>query len=149
MFYYNKGMPLKLKKKKHVNANKIHYDGYDFDSTLEYEFYFRAKLRGLNVEVKPETVQLIPPFQFGQTIKGSKHHVSDISYTYDFRIGHHRIETKGRLMKDAAIRIKLYKWHLYNTEPSATFWMPRNIKDIEAVLDIIQGIKPKKPKKVK
>ena len=144
-------MITKRKGKKHVQAAKQTLDGYVFDSTLEYNFYVLAKARGLSVEVKPETVELLPSFEYGRTIKGSKHTVDGISYTYDFRIGNHIIETKGRLMKDASLRIRLYKWYLKNNFPDRFFWMPRNVADINAVLDLIEG-KPRvktKPKRKK
>lgn len=135
----------KIKKgKKSVNAKKVTYDGITFDSTLEGNFYLMAKERRLDVEVKPETVTLLESFRFGKTINGSPHTVDGISYTYDFRIGNHYIDTKGRLMKDASMRIRLFKWYLVNNRPNSFFWMPKNTEQIAKVLDIITGKTKKK-----
>lgn len=139
----------KAKGKSHSNAKKVIYNGIEFDSGLEADFYKQALLRGLPVEVKPETVVLLQSFEFGKTLRGSKHVVDGISYTYDFRIGSHYIETKGMLTKDASIRIRLFKHYLLTHRPGSCFYMPRKATDIGLVLDLIQGIPRKKLKKAK
>jgi hypothetical protein len=101
------------KKKGKINSNKVEFDGYTFDSQVEFDIYFECKLdpKIRILEVHP-SYPLFPAFT-----RGGKNY-ADISYTADLFIYNGRsgqeevIEVKSKgtrdMRSDYPLRKKLF-----------------------------------------
>ena len=132
-----------------VNASKITYDGVKFASGLERYCYMQLKKAKLFEGYENECFQLIEPFFFQNeayehqgngkgdfTNRGSKK-ILGIKYTPDFCGTDYIIECKGRPNATFPIRLKLFRLWMTNTEDLRTFYMPKNQKDVDRMIQII------------
>lgn len=109
----------------YYNRKKYPYDGIDFRSTDEVEFYVMAKRwveegKLKDVSYEPEKFELIPKF----TLNGKS--VRATTYTPDFRLiwkdGREEfIEVKGFMTEQALLKVKMFQYVLSNQRENSSF----------------------------
>ena len=103
---------------------KVAIDGYEFDSRMEADFYYRLKIMLYNkeileFEVHPRFV-LQPSFKFkGKTVQA-------ITYTSDFKVVYangeiHYIDIKGAKTNEFKIKEKMFK-NMMKNEPNVDIY---------------------------
>ena len=141
--------------KKVRNAQKIFYDGIQFQSRLELHCYKKLKEAKLEFEYEPTAFELIPKFEYTpQCIesykKGSKWSFGDKSkvvramrYKPDFvnlKDGW-IIECKGHPNESFPIKWKLFKYYLKTNNMEVHLYMPKNQTHVdECVTEILKTV---------
>jgi len=111
--------------KKVLNATKCEEDGIKFDSRLERFMYIQLRDNKIPFELKT-TVELIPKFQFeGKSIRS-------MSIIPDFYLPHLNsyVDTKGWSPQATDQKIKLFKYTLSKTNPTAKVVILKNQKEV-------------------
>lgn len=145
--------------KKVRNAEKINYDGIQFQSKLEVYCYKKLKEYGLEFEYEPQSFELMPKFEYDTTCaesykKGSKWSfgnkskvVRAIKYKPDFvnlKDGW-IIECKGHPNESFPIKWKLFKYYLKMNNMLVHLYMPKNQSHVEeCIIDILKTVYGKK-----
>lgn len=109
----------------YYSNKRISHDGMQFRSKDEVRFWEwckekKAKGEITNFEYEPDKITLMPSFRFGERL------IRAITYTPDFKIYHtdgtiEYIETKGRLTNEALLKVKMFRFHLYNTDNTVKY----------------------------
>ena len=122
------------------NATKVEVDGIKFRSKLEARAYQRLKDEGFNFEYEIETYCIIDKFEFqDQKIRA-------ITYTPDFIDKDRRIiiEIKGFSNDSWTLREKLFKRFLTINRLDFTFYVVKNIKELELLIIDLKAMKNEK-----
>ena len=122
------------------NATKVEVDGIKFRSKLEARAYQRLKDEGFNFEYEIETYCIIDMFEFqDQKIRA-------ITYTPDFIDKDRRIiiEIKGFSNDSWPLREKLFKRFLTINRLDFTFYVVKNIKELELLIIDLKAMKNEK-----
>lgn len=115
--------------KKIKNAVKVEEDGIKFDSRLERFMYQQLRDNKITFELK-NTVELIPKFQFeGKSVRS-------MSIIPDFYLPHLNsyVDTKGWSPQSTDQKIKLFKYTLSKTNPTAKVVILKNQKEVLAYI---------------
>lgn len=111
--------------KKIKNAVKVEEDGIKFDSRLERFMYQQLRDNNIPFEFK-NTVELIPKFQFdGKSVRA-------MNIIPDFYIPtlNSYVDTKGWSPQATDQKIKLLKYTLSKTNPTAKLVILKNQKEV-------------------
>lgn len=141
--------------KKVRNAEKIRYNGIQFQSKLEVYCYKRLKEYDLEFEYEPQAFELMPKFEYDTICvesykKGTKWLFGDkskvvraIKYKPDFvnlKDGW-IIECKGHPNESFPIKWKLFKYYLKRNNMLVHLYMPKNQSHVdECVANILKTI---------
>ena len=117
--------------KKVLNAKTKVFKGITFKSGLEKYFYEQCLLHKIDVKYEQYKFVLANGFKF------QNESIRPITYTPDFVGLTFIVETKGFLTEAAAIRIKLFKKHMVDNDFKEVFYMPRNRKVVDIVINQI------------
>jgi hypothetical protein len=141
--------------KKVRNAEKINYDGIQFQSRLELHCYKKLKEAGLEFEYEPQYFELIPRFEYEPSCmesykKGNKWLFGDKSkviramrYKPDFvnlKDGW-IIECKGHPNESFPNKWKLFKYYLKQNKSEVHLYMPKNQTHVdECITEILKTV---------
>lgn len=114
------------------NATPLVYDSIKFRSKLEVYCYKR--LRESNIKTEYESKKFI--LQQGFELDNEK--IRPITYTPDFIGDTFIIECKGMQTDSFKIKWKMFKYWLFTNKINYKLYMPRNQKDIEKVIALLQ-----------
>jgi len=137
------------------NAEKINFNGIQFQSRLELYCYKKLKEHGIDFEYEPESFELIPKFEYEASCfesykKGTKWLFGDKSkvvramrYKPDFvnlKDGW-IIECKGHPNEIFPIKWKLFKYYLKQRNMDVHLYMPKNQSHVdECVMNILKTV---------
>lgn len=113
------------------NATKVEYDGIKFKSKLELYCYKKLKENKIKATYEGETFTIIDAFEY----KGEK--VRKATYKPDFVGKEFIIECKGHANDAWPIRCKLFKRYLYNNNSNIDYYIVKNKKQIDEVVETI------------
>ena len=104
------------------------YDNIHFKSKLETYCY--QQLQKYNLEANYEKLKftLIEPFQY------NNEKVRAMTFLPDFSGPEFIIECKGMMNDAFPLRWKIFKYHLANNNITYNLYLPRNKKDVDAVI---------------
>lgn len=114
------------------NATPLVYDSIKFRSKLEVYCYKR--LRESNIKTEYESKKFI--LQQGFELDNEK--IRPITYTPDFIGDTFIIECKGMQTDSFKIKWKMFKYWLFTNKINYKLYMPRNQKDVEKVIALLQ-----------
>ena len=146
----------KRKKKGHVQAKKISYNGISFASCLERYTYIALKKNKLYEGYESETFQIIESFNFsnisyekqangkGEYINRGSKKILGIKYTPDFIGKDYIIECKGRPNESFPLRWKLFKLWLTKNNIGKILYKPQNQKEVDRTIALIKEHRRKK-----
>ena len=146
----------KRKKKGHVQAKKISYNGISFASGLERYTYIALKKNKLYEGYESETFQIIESFNFsnisyekqangkGEYINRGSKKILGIKYTPDFIGKDYIIECKGRPNESFPLRWKLFKLWLTKNNIGKILYKPQNQKEVDRTIALIKEHRRKK-----
>ncbi len=136
-----------------TRSTKVTYKQYKFASKLELYMYKALEKQKIKVLYEGKTFEVVPGFNFsassyektkGKKIlqdKGNKN-ILPIKYTPDFidiqDPPRFIIECKGNPNEAFPLRWKLFKKHLIDKNINASLFMPRNQKDCNEVVRLLQ-----------
>lgn len=118
--------------KKVKNATPLEFDGIKFKSKLEVYCYELLKQNKIQAEYEENKFQILEPFAYNnEKIRG-------MYFTPDFVGNDFIIECKGFMNDAFPLRWKIFKFYLFKNKLRYELYLPRNKKDVEAVVsDII------------
>lgn len=117
--------------KKVKNATPLEFDGIQFKSKLEVYCYKLLKDKGIPAEYEEHRFQILEPFTYNdKKIRG-------MYFTPDFVGDDFIIECKGFMNDAFPLRWKLFKHYLLINNLRYDLYLPRNKKDVEAVVSEI------------
>ena len=145
-----------VKNKKVRNATVLEYYGITFKSKLELYCYKRLKEANIKFQYEKVKYELVPSFTFENDSyelykkKGERYFgpqrklIRSMTYTPDF-VGTHNgrkfiIETKGNPNDAFPLRWKLFKKYIHDNQIDCLIYMPRNLKHIDEVVELIKNI---------
>lgn len=112
-------------------------DGIQFNTQLELNCYKTFRKYGIDVEYEPHTFTLIPSFEF-QGVK-----IQPVRYTPDFLLSYKDIrvwiESKGMLLTQDWIRMKLFMRQCVTLDSNEPFYMLKSMKEAELISKWITG----------
>lgn len=118
--------------KKVKNATKIEIDEIKFRSKLEAYTYQKLKEANIQVDYELHRYTLLPKFEYnGSNIRA-------ITYLPDFVGKDFVIECKGYANDAWANREKLFKYYLSLNEPNTKFYLVKNKKQVDELIDILK-----------
>ena len=111
------------------NATPNIVDDIKFRSKLESYTYKKLKEANIYADYEQHRYELLPAFDFS----GKK--IRAITYLPDF-VGHDFIiECKGFANESWPLREKLFKYHMNRFLPNHRFYLVRNQKEVDAMID--------------
>ena len=118
--------------KKVKNATPLEFDGIKFKSKLEVYCYELLKKNSIHAEYEENKFQILEPFVYNyEKIRG-------MYFTPDFVGDDFIVECKGFMNDAFPLRWKIFKFYLFQNKLRYELYLPRNKKDVEAVVsDII------------
>lgn len=123
-----------LKQNKKVrNATKQEIDGITFLSKLEAYMYQKLKEADIKADYGSHRYTLLPAFIYNNS------KIRAITYLPDFVGKDFIIECKGYPNDAWANREKLFKYYLSLNEPNTKFYIVRNNKDVDSLIDILKS----------
>ena len=138
-----------------TRSTKVAYKQYKFASKLELYMYKALEKQKIKVLYEGKTFEVVPGFDFsmssyektkGKKIlqnKGNKK-ILPIKYTPDFVDVHEQprfiIECKGNPNESFPLRWKLFKKHLIDSNIDTALFMPRNQKDCDEVVRLLNSL---------
>lgn len=93
------------KKPSKYKNKKVTYDGIEFDSTVEKDFYIWLLESGVN----KDDIIIQPKFTLMQGFKLKGKLIRPIVYVADFQIGKIVYDVKGMITEVAKIKVKMFK----------------------------------------
>lgn len=111
------------------NATPNEYDGIKFRSKLETYTYKKLKEAKIKAEYEQHRYELLPAFTFG----GKKYR--PMTYLPDFVGKNFIIECKGFPNEAWPLREKLFNYYLYRTSSSTKFYIVRNQKQVDELIE--------------
>ena len=123
----------KSKNKKVRNATPLLYDGIKFKSKLEVYCYTKLKENDLIAPYEERTFVIIDAFVY------NNEKVRKMTYTPDFVGIDYVIECKGKANDAFPLRWKIFKHHLHKNNLNYKLYLPRNKKDVDAVIEDIKN----------
>lgn len=120
------------KNKKVRNATPLEIDGIQFKSKLEAFCYRHLKENNIIAAYEGNTFTLIPAFEYN----GEK--VRACTYTPDFVGETFVIEVKGFANDVFPIKNKMFKKHLLDSNIIFDLYLPKNQKEVLAVIQLIK-----------
>lgn len=115
------------------NAQPNIYDGIRFRSKLETYTYKKLKEAKINAEYEQHRYTLLPSFKFNNKT------VRAITYLPDFVGKDFIIECKGFPNEAWPLREKLFKFYLANCLPNVNFYLVRNQKQVDELIDKLKN----------
>lgn len=115
--------------KKVRNATKTIIDGITFRSKLEAYTYKKFKEANIPLEYESKRYELLPKFEF----QGKK--IRAITYLPDFVGDNFIIECKGFRTDTWPLREKLFNYYLYRTSSNTKFYIVRNQKQVDELIE--------------
>ena len=109
----------------------MEYDGIKFRSKLEVYCYTQLQEHNIKAEYESTVYTLVEAFKF------NGENVRKMTYKPDFVSDTFVIECKGRPNDAFPLRWKLFKYYLYKNNINLTLYLPRNRKDVDAVIQNI------------
>lgn len=110
------------------NATPLIYDNIEFKSKLEVYCYQKLKESNIQAEYEGKIFVLVPAFTF------NKEKVRKMTFTPDFVGETFVIECKGFRNDVFPLKWKLFKYYLYKNRIRYSLYLPRNRKDVDAVI---------------
>lgn len=126
-------MSKKSTNKKIKNATPVNCDGIHFKSRLEKYCYKKLKENKIKAEYEKHTYTLVEGFEFD----GKK--IRPMTYTPDFVGKNFVIECKGQQNDAFPLRWKLFKLYLHNKKKNVKLYLPRNLKQVDEVIEMIKN----------
>jgi hypothetical protein len=141
--------------KKKINARKIVYDGIQFQSLLERDFYKKIKLFNLPLLYEPKTYEVLPAMKAPETFRNFKtwgtkflersSNTQNMKYTPDFVYEGDKhyiyVENKGRPNESYPLRKKLFFVYLSKIKNREVwFFEPKNQVQNSIVIEKIKEI---------
>lgn len=111
------------------NAQPNIYDGIRFRSKLETYTYKKLKEAKIKAEYEQHRYTLLPSFKFNNKT------VRAITYLPDFVGKDFIIECKGYKTDTWPLREKLFKFYLANCLPNIKFYLVRNQKQVDELIN--------------
>lgn len=131
-------MKNQVKKGKVKNATPIQLDGIKFRSKLEAYTYKKLKEANIYAEYEQYRYMLLPSFIFeNKTVRA-------ITYLPDFVGSNFIIECKGFPNEAWPLREKLFKYYLTNNMPNYSFYLVRNQKQVDELIEKLRDGKGRK-----
>lgn len=123
------------KKGRVKNATPTQYDSIKFRSKLEVYTYKKLKEANIFAEYEQHRYMLLPSFIFeNKTVRA-------ITYLPDFVGKNFIIECKGFPNEAWPLREKLFKYYLINNMPNYTFYLVRNQKQVDELIEKLKNEK--------
>lgn len=123
-----------LKQNKKVrNATKQEIDGITFLSKLEAYMYQKLKEADIKADYGLHRYTLLPAFIYNNS------KIRAITYLPDFVGKDFVIECKGYPNDAWVNREKLFKYYLSLNEPNTKFYIVRNNKDVDNLINILKS----------
>ena len=120
------------------NATPTQYDGIKFRSKLEVYTYKKLKEANIYAEYEQYRYMLLPSFIFeNKTVRA-------ITYLPDFVGSNFIIECKGFPNEAWPLREKLFKYYLTNNMPNYSFYLVRNQKQVDELIEKLRDGKGRK-----
>ena len=120
------------------NATPTQYDGIKFRSKLEVYTYKKLKEANIYAEYEQYRYILLPSFIFeNKTVRA-------ITYLPDFVGNNFIIECKGFPNEAWPLREKLFKYYLTNNMPNYSFYLVRNQKQVDELIEKLRDEKGRK-----
>ena len=120
------------------NATPTQYDGIKFRSKLEAYTYKKLKEANIYAEYEQYRYMLLPSFIFeNKTVRA-------ITYLPDFVGSNFIIECKGFPNEAWPLREKLFKYYLTNNMPNYSFYLVRNQKQVDELIEKLRDGKGRK-----
>lgn len=117
--------------KKVRNATPLEFNGIQFKSKLEVFCYESLQKNKIPAEYEEHKFQILEPFTYNdKKIRG-------MYFTPDFVGDDFIIECKGFMNDAFPLRWKIFKYYLYKNNLRYTLYLPRNKKDVAAVVEEI------------
>ena len=115
------------------NATPTQYDGIKFRSKLEVYTYKKLKEANIYAEYEQYRYMLLPSFIFeNKTVRA-------ITYLPDFVGSNFIIECKGFPNEAWPLREKLFKYYLTNNMPNYSFYLVRNQKQVDELINKLKN----------
>lgn len=113
------------------NATQIQYDGITFKSKLEKYTYIKLKENGIEAEYEPSALTILPEFTY------RNYKIRKMTYTPDFVSNKFIIECKGHPNESWPLRWKVFLRYLHSINSTLDVYVPRNTKEVDAVISNI------------
>ncbi|HKL75079.1 MAG TPA: DUF1064 domain-containing protein [Halanaerobiales bacterium] len=123
----------KSKNKKVKNATPLFYDGIKFKSKLEVYCYNKLKENNIEAPYEENTFVIIDAFVYNDE------KVRKMTYKPDFVGKDFVIECKGKANDAFPLRWKIFKRYLFDNNLNYKLYLPRNKKDVDAVIEDIKN----------
>lgn len=111
------------------NATPNEYDGIKFRSKLETYTYKKLKEANINADYEMHRYELLPAFSFNN----KKYRA--MTYLPDFVGKNFVIECKGFANEAWPLREKLFNYYLYLNNSNTKFYLVRNQKQVDELID--------------